>query len=63
MAKFDDCEFPSCLGPLVYIINSGFLFVVCSLRTIFGKKKSAHVHLEGWKHGNKDTELNMVCTQ
>ena len=25
----DDCEFPSCLGPLVYIINSGFLFVVC----------------------------------
>ena len=39
MAKFDDCEFPSCLGTLVYIINSGFLFVVCLSRTIFGKKK------------------------
>ena len=62
MAKFDDCEFPSCLGPLVYYINSGFVFV-CRSRTIFGKKKVAHVHLEGWKHGNKDTELNMVCTQ
>ena len=29
MAKFDDCEFPSCLGTLVYIINSGIVFVVC----------------------------------
>ena len=58
----DDCEFPSCLGPLVYIINSGFVFV-CRSRTIFGSKKSAHVHLEGWKHGNKVTRLNMVCTQ
>ena len=27
------------------------------------EEKSAHVHLEGWKHGNRDTELNMVCTQ
>ena len=62
MSKFDDCEFPSCLGTLVYIINCGFVFV-CRSRTIFGKKKSAHVHLEGWKHGNKDTGLNMVCTQ
>ena len=44
-------------------IKSGFVFVVCVLRTIFGKKKSAHVHLEGWKHGNGDTGLNMVCTQ
>ena len=39
MTKFDDCEFPSCLGTLVYIINSGFLFVVCLSRTMFGKKK------------------------
>ena len=31
LAKFDDCEFPSCLGPLVYIINSGFLFVCLSV--------------------------------
>ena len=59
----DDCEFPSCLGPLVYIINSGFLFVVCSLRTIFGNREGAHVHLEVWKHGNRDTGLNMACTQ
>ena len=46
----------------IYIINCGFVFV-CRSRTIFGNKKSAHVHLEGWKHGNRDTELNMVCTQ
>ena len=63
MAKFDDCEFPSCLGTLVYLIISGFLFVVCSLRTIFGNRKGAHVQIEGEKHGNMDTELNMVCTQ
>ena len=63
MAKFDDCEFPSCLGPLVYIINCGFVFVVCVLRTIFGNRKGAHVHLACWKHGNKDTRLSMVCTQ
>ena len=63
MAKFNDCEFPSCLGTLVYIINSGFLFVVCSSRTIFGNRIGAHVHLEGWKHGYRDTGLNMVCTQ
>ena len=63
MAKFDDCVFPSCLGALVYIINSGFLFVVCPLRTIFGNREGAHVHLASWKHGNRDTGLNMVCTQ
>ena len=48
---------------LVYIINSGFLFVVCSSRTIFGNRKGAHVQIEEEKHGNKDTELNMVCKQ
>ena len=63
MAKFNDCEFPSCLGTLVYLIKSEIVFVVCPLRTIFGKKKSAHVHFEGWKHGSKVTKLNMVCTQ
>ena len=63
MAKFDDCGFPSCLGPLVYIINSGFLFVVCSSRTIFGNRKGAHVHLVGWNHGNGEVKLNMVCRQ
>ena len=47
----------------IYIINSGFLFVVCSSRTIFGSRKGAHVHLEGWKHGNREVKLNMVCTQ
>ena len=62
MAQYDDCEFPSCLGPLVYIINSGFLFV-CRSRTIFGNRKGAHVHFEGWKHGNEEVRLNMVCTQ
>ena len=51
------------LTPLVYLIISGFLFVVCSSRTILGNKKSAHVHLEGWKHGNKEVRLNMVCTE
>ena len=25
-------------------------------------EKSAHVHLERWKHGNRDTGLNMACT-
>ena len=48
--------------PLVYIINSGFLFVFRS-RTIFGNREGAHVQIEGEKHGNKDTGLNMVCTQ
>ena len=47
----------------IYLIISGFLFVVCSSRTIFGNRKGAHVHLEGWKHGNGDTGLNMACTQ
>ena len=47
----------------IYLIISGFLFVVCPSRTIFGMNEGAHVHLEGWKHGNKDTGLNMVCTQ
>ena len=50
MSKFDDCEFPSCLGTLV-LYNLWFS-VVCSSRTVFGNRKSAHVHLEGWKHGN-----------
>ena len=57
-----DYEFPSCLGPLVYIINSGFLFV-CRSRTIFGNRKGAHVQIEDEKHGNMDTGLNMACTQ
>ena len=47
--------------PIIYLIISGFVFV-CRSRTIFGNRKGAHVHLEGWKHGNRDTELNMVCT-
>ena len=50
-------------GVLIYIIISGFVFVVCPLRTIFGNRKGAHVHLEGLKHGNGDTGLNMACTQ
>ena len=50
------------LTPLVYIINSEIVFVVCPLRTIFGMKKGAHVHLTSWKHGNRDTGLNMACT-
>ena len=49
--------------PLVYLIISGFLFVVCPSRTIFGNRKGAHVHLEGWKHGNREVRLNMACTQ
>ena len=49
--------------PLVYIINSEIVFVVCVSRTIFGMKEGAHVHLKGWKHGNRDTGLNMACTQ
>ena len=32
------------------------MFVVCVSRTIFGNRKGAHVHLEGWKHGNRDCE-------
>ena len=48
---------------VIYIIKSEIVFVVCVSRTIFGSKKGAHVHLEGWKHGNRDTGLNMVCTQ
>ena len=63
MAKFDDCGFPSCLGPLVYIINSGIVFVVCLSRTIFGNRKGAHVQIEGEKHGNGMVRLNMACTQ
>ena len=47
----------------IYLINSGFVFVVCLSRTIFGNRKGAHVHLASWKHGNRDTGLNMVCTQ
>ena len=43
--------------------NCEIVFVVCPLRTIFGMKEGAHVHLKGWKHGNRDTELNMACTQ
>ena len=39
-----------------------FCLFVCRSRTIFGYKKSAHVHLEGWKHGNREVRLNMVCT-
>ena len=39
------------------------MFVVCSLRTIFGMNEGAHMQTEGEKHGNKDTELNMACTQ
>ena len=27
------------------------------------RKKGAHVHLEGWKHGNGEVRLNKVCTQ
>ena len=49
--------------PLVYIINSEIVFVVCLSRTIFGMKEGAHVQIEQEKHGNMDTELNMVCTQ
>ena len=48
---------------MIYLIISGFVFVVCPSRTIFGMKEGAHVHLEGWKHGNGDTGLNMACTQ
>ena len=51
MSKFDDCEFPSCLGTLVYIINCGFVFV-CRSRTIFGNKK---VPTCIWKVGNMVT--------
>ena len=45
---------------VIYLINSGFLFVVCLSRTIFGKKSKVHVHSASWKHGNRDTGLNMV---
>ena len=41
---------------IIYIINSEIVFVVCVSRTIFGKKSKVHVHLEGWKHGNRDCE-------
>ena len=47
----------------IFNIKSDFLFVVCPSRTIFGKRKGAHVHLEGWKHGYGEVGLNMVCTQ
>ena len=63
MAKFDDCEIPSCQGTLVYIINSEIVFVVCPSRTIFGNRKAAHVHFARRKHGNGEIKLNMVCTQ
>ena len=63
MAKFDDCEFLSCLGTLVYLIKSEIVFVVCPLRTIFGNRKGAHVQIEQEKHGNEEVRLNMVCTQ
>ena len=49
-------------GIVIYLINCGFVFV-CRSRTILGNKKSAHVHLEGLKHGNGEVGLNMVCTQ
>ena len=39
----------------IYIIISEIVFVVCVSRTIFGKKSKVHVHLEGWKHSNRDT--------
>ena len=32
------------------------------LRTIFGSREGAHVHSEGWKHGNEEVRLNMACT-
>ena len=48
---------------VIYLIISDFLFVVCPSRTIFGNRKGAHVHLEGWKHGNREVRLNMVYTQ
>ena len=56
MSKLDDCEFPSCLGILVYFIISGFVFVVCSSRTIFGKRKMcprAFGKLETWLRGGR----------
>ena len=52
-----------CLVIIIYLIIFGFLFVVCSSRTIFGKKPKVHVHLASWKHGNRDTGLNMACTE
>ena len=39
---------------LVHNIDSEIVFVVCPLRTIY---------TEGWKHGYRDTGLNMACTQ
>ena len=52
---------------IIYIINcgliSGFVFVCRSRTIIFGNRKVAHVHLEGWKHGNGEVGLNMACTQ
>ena len=47
----------------IYLIISGFLFVVCVSRTIFGNREGAHVQIEQEKHGNKVTRLNMACTQ
>ena len=41
----------------IYIINSGFLFVVCVSRTIFGNRIGAHVQIEQEKHGNMDAGL------
>ena len=48
--------------PAIYLIISGFVFV-CRSRTIFGNRKGAHVHLDGWRHGYREVRLNMVCTQ
>ena len=48
---------------LIYLIISGFVFVVCLSRTIFGMNEGAHVQIEQEKHGNMDAGLNMVCTQ
>ena len=36
---------------------------MCVTDHIWYHRKGAHVHLEGWKHGNGDTGLNKVCTQ
>ena len=56
-------ELVTATSRLIYIINSGFVFVVCPLRTIFGKKIKVQVQIESEKHGNRETRLNIVCTQ
>ena len=50
-------------GTFYIIIMCRFVFVVCLLQTIFGNKRGTHMLIDGKKHGNRDTELNMVCTQ